>query len=131
MPIFLSILFIILVSLTMTLFSEKLLISNRGISGLMSNLIKKSWTDSTLCAGIVPLLPEPKMFLHARRSNSKLQFFQKNYESTRYPLIRGYDIWLGNFNENQAVHSDAFITILVWTSIDIKSEASFYFSFKS
>ena len=31
----------------MTLFSEKALISNRCISGLMSNLIKKSWTDST------------------------------------------------------------------------------------
>ena len=41
-----SALFIILVSLMMTLFSEKVLISNRYISGLMSNLIKKSWTDS-------------------------------------------------------------------------------------
>ena len=30
----------------MTLFSEKVLISNRCISDLMSNLIKKSWTDS-------------------------------------------------------------------------------------
>ena len=30
------------------IFSEKVLISNRRISGLMSNLIKKSWTDSTL-----------------------------------------------------------------------------------
>ena len=41
-----SALIIILVSLTMTLFSEKVLISNRCIGGLMSNLIKKSWTDS-------------------------------------------------------------------------------------
>ena len=32
----------------MTLFSEKVLISNRYISGLMSNLIKKSWTVSSL-----------------------------------------------------------------------------------
>ena len=32
----------------MTLFSEKVLISIRRISGLMSNLIKKSWTDSNL-----------------------------------------------------------------------------------
>ena len=39
-------LFIILVSLTMSLFSEKTLISNRCISGLMPNLIKKSWTVS-------------------------------------------------------------------------------------
>ena len=41
-----SALFIILASLTMTLFNEKVLISNRCISVLMSNLIKKSWTDS-------------------------------------------------------------------------------------
>ena len=39
-------LFIILVSLTMTRFSEKMLISTRCIHGFMSNLIKKSWTDS-------------------------------------------------------------------------------------
>ena len=42
------ILFIILVSLTMTRFSEKMLISTRFIHGFMSNLIKKSWTDSNL-----------------------------------------------------------------------------------
>ena len=42
-----SALFIILVSLIMTLFSEKILNSNRCISGLMPNLIKKSWTVST------------------------------------------------------------------------------------
>ena len=40
-----SALFIILVSL-MTFFSAKVLISNRCISGLMSKLIKKSWTVS-------------------------------------------------------------------------------------
>ena len=39
-------LFIILVCLTRSLFSEKMLTSNRCISGLMSNLIKKSWTVS-------------------------------------------------------------------------------------
>ena len=49
MPNFFSALFIILVSLTMTLFS-KVLISNRCISGLMSNLIKTSWADSILGA---------------------------------------------------------------------------------
>ena len=41
-------LFIILVSLRRSLFSEKMLISNKCISGLMSNLIKKSWTVSNL-----------------------------------------------------------------------------------
>ena len=42
-----SALFIILVGLTMTGFSEKMLVSTRCIHGFMSNLIKKSWTDST------------------------------------------------------------------------------------
>ena len=41
-------LFIILVSLTRSLFSENMLISNRCISGLMPNLIKKSWTVSNI-----------------------------------------------------------------------------------
>ena len=40
-------LFIILVGLTMTWFSEKMLISNICTHGLMTNLIKKSWTVST------------------------------------------------------------------------------------
>ena len=39
-------LFIILVDLTMTSFSEKMLIFNRCIQGLMTNLIKKSETVS-------------------------------------------------------------------------------------
>ena len=39
-------LFIILVNLTMSLFSEKNLIFNRCISGLMSNMTKKSWKVS-------------------------------------------------------------------------------------
>ena len=43
-----SALFIILVSLTMTWFSEKMLISTRCIHGVMSNLIKKFWTVSNL-----------------------------------------------------------------------------------
>ena len=37
----------IFVSLTMTSFSEKKFISSRCIHGFMSNLIKKSWTDSS------------------------------------------------------------------------------------
>ena len=42
-----SALFIILVSLTMTLLGEKVLISDTCISGLMPNLIKKSRTVSS------------------------------------------------------------------------------------
>ena len=41
-----SALFIILVGLAMTRFSEKVLISTRCIHGFIFNLIKKSWTDS-------------------------------------------------------------------------------------
>ena len=40
----LTMLFIILVGLTMSLFSDEMLISHRCIRGLMPNLIKKSWT---------------------------------------------------------------------------------------
>ena len=40
--------FIILVSLALTRFSEKMLISTGYIHGFMSNLIKKSWTDSNV-----------------------------------------------------------------------------------
>ena len=48
MPNFCRPLFIILLSLRMTLFSEKIFIFNRYISGLMPNLIKTSWTVSTV-----------------------------------------------------------------------------------
>ena len=51
--------FIILVALTRSLFSEKMLISNRYISGLMPNLIKKkSWTVSTakVWLGQIPIV---------------------------------------------------------------------------
>ena len=41
-------LFIILVSLTMSLFSEKVRISDICICDLMPNLIKESWKDSIL-----------------------------------------------------------------------------------
>ena len=41
-------LFILLASLKARLFSEKMLISTRCIRGFMSNLIKKSWTDSNI-----------------------------------------------------------------------------------
>ena len=44
-------LFIILVSLMMSLFSEKMLIFNRCISGSMSNLIEKSWKVSSRAVG--------------------------------------------------------------------------------
>ena len=44
-------LFIILLSLTMTWFSETTLFSTKCTHGFMSNLIKKSWTDSTFFVG--------------------------------------------------------------------------------
>ena len=53
-----SALFKILVSLTMTLFSKKVLNSNRCISGLMSNLIKKSSTVSNEQLSRWNLFPE-------------------------------------------------------------------------
>ena len=61
----LTMLFIILVSLTRSLFSEKMIISNRCISGLMPNLIKKSWTISTLwVAWLLLALPQWQSFVN-------------------------------------------------------------------
>ena len=52
-------LFIIMVSLTMTWFSDKMLTSTTCIYGFMSNLIKKSWTDSSLAIfGLKAGLPQ-------------------------------------------------------------------------
>ena len=47
-------LFIILVSLAMTFISGKMLNSTRCIHGFMSNLIKKSWTDSIIHVQMKP-----------------------------------------------------------------------------
>ena len=64
-------LFIILVRLTKSLFSEKLLILNRCISGLMSCLIKKSWTVSNL--GVVFILLGFLMVFSAMITNSMVE----------------------------------------------------------
>ena len=53
-----SALFVILASLRMTLFSKKVLIYNICISGLLSNLTKKSWTDSNTNCTFLPKLDE-------------------------------------------------------------------------
>ena len=64
-------LFIILVGLTMTWFSEKMLISNLCTHGLMPNLIKKSWTVSStgpirlvLSAALLCSAPSQTTFEH-------------------------------------------------------------------
>ena len=72
MPNFWSALFLILVSLTMTLLSEKILISNRCISGLMPNLIKKYWTHSNLPVGPFcqwPTYGVPWIFVYCSRNH--------------------------------------------------------------
>ena len=55
-----SALFIILVGLDVTLFSEQMLNSTRCIQSFMSNLIKKSWTVSTSNRSFVALNPGQK-----------------------------------------------------------------------
>ena len=63
-------LFIILVSLRMSLFSDKMLIFNRCISGLMSNLIKKSWTVSNQHLGFTHCA-----LVHFRGRTNKVAWF--------------------------------------------------------
>ena len=48
----------------MTRFSEKVLISTRCIHGFMSNLIKKSWTDSTVHGVHKKNIPDPRGMSH-------------------------------------------------------------------
>ena len=85
-------LFIILVSLTMTRFSEKILISTRCIHGVMSNLIKKSWKDSNQDATlklkselIYNILYIPiYRYIYWRTYSSLFQFFIRLY--MKWPL---------------------------------------------
>ena len=60
-----SALFIILVGLMMTWYDEKMSISNRWIRCLMPNLIKKSWTVSTLVLSIACSLYYVVVLLHS------------------------------------------------------------------
>ena len=75
-------LLIILVSLTRSLFSEKMLISNRCISALMPKLIKKSWTVST------------KYVPHSICVRfSQLQWMLQKFHVTR-SFDTSFDLWL-------------------------------------
>ena len=86
-------LFIILVSLMMSLFSEKMLIFNRCISGSMSNLIEKSWKVSIYQA-----------FLSAKRSSSRwtkvwisaLLFTLISLAAQNAALLLEHDFWVCN-----------------------------------
>ena len=72
-----SVLFIILVGLTMTWYSEKMPIFNRCIGGLMPNLIKKSWTVSSRATHL----------LVTKRHWTKSKFKGATSESIFYFLI--------------------------------------------
>ena len=65
----------------MTLPSEKVLISNRRISGLMSNLNKKTWTDSIIPTGsslkkaqVLDILALPNKNYYHRDQDSSFDF---------------------------------------------------------
>ena len=68
-------LFIILVSLTVTLFSGKMLIYTRCILGFMSNLIKKSWKDSISYAGDIV---SPVLMFNTKRRLQSYQLKKNN-----------------------------------------------------
>ena len=133
-------LFIILVSLRITLFCEKILISNRCISGLMSNLIKKSWTVSSVAGagvcvfwitGTTPItllyqgilsnvvFLKPKTLLNFYRflgkylKNFSVKFFFHNFFCVQCPIR----IWVLHF------------TVLVSRVIRLENQTTFYFYF--
>ena len=80
-------LFIILVSLIRSLFSEKMLISNRCISVLISNLIKKSWAVfNVLGTCLYPI--------HWKRILDIYSFLihmnEKEWISTKFPPLNNF-----------------------------------------
>ena len=78
-------LFITLVGLTMTWFGEKMLIFNKCRRGLMPNLIKKSWTVSTLKLGAVQL-NEWKELILAYNGTSKVEIWYKAFNLKSRPV---------------------------------------------
>ena len=77
---FLSVLFIILVGLTVTSFSEKMFIYTRSIHGFMSSSIKKSWTVIYQKFDyIIQFFISLSCFLifHLRKTNRQLLFWMR------------------------------------------------------
>ena len=80
-------LFMILVSLTRSLFSEKMLISNICIHGLMPNLIKKSWTVSNQNLQAIEAKPvESKNLVCSRMCTPDFHIFLRHWSSSRCNL---------------------------------------------
>ena len=86
-----SALFIILVSLRMILFSEKMLISNRWISGLMSNLIKKSWKVSSPHSP-VRIMTQVPWFMYQNRLGPSGGIYYPNFAPCFVLLYLNVDI---------------------------------------
>ena len=102
----------------MTLFSEKALISNRCISGLMPNLIKKSWTVSNVtlfimhnyctvcnvCIAIsyfilglqLPSRKKSQINQSNRVNHSNVSLDQKQYEIHKISRISSHRKLIGN-----------------------------------
>ena len=103
-------LFIILVGLTMTWFSEKMLIFNIRIRGLMPNLIKKSWTVSREEHYVVACAPNVCQYTRkeSKKRNRQSQFVvPPNFGTFRRPFRRSHYLWTRFFS----------FTTLFWTEI--------------
>ena len=103
-----------LISLTRSLFNEKMLISNRYISGLMPNLIKKSWTDSIINAITVNLHEMPLLRCYA--------FFWPNLK-TNHNILSLQD----SKTSDGPSCIDWFLCFLpIWTSFCCSSESNWW-----
>ena len=111
-------LFIILVSLTMTWFSEKMLISPWCIHGFMSNLIKTPWTDSihavTLCIAT--------QLVYLEWPHLPLSAFKKCTS-----FLRAH----GKFSRLSALIAAFFLTFFGFDGKGQKTSEAIFFGFKS
>ena len=87
-----SALFIILVGLTMTLFSYKMLISHRCIHGLIPNLVKKSWMVSNQ-AGVTRKAHPLKAVMTALFENFFLAASYALFMVQGFTLCTVYQFW--------------------------------------
>ena len=97
-----SALFIILLGLTMTLFSDNMLIFHSCICGLMPNLIKKSWTVSNKKVFAFGILHRPEKshkYSNARNIYAVLTRYEieKDFQSKVLQIKQNKTIRIGDF----------------------------------
>ena len=119
-----SALFIILLSLTITLSSEKVLNSNRCISGLMPNLITKSWTDSTLNVLGIQMFSILEFLYFVKLDNQKIKSHQPRSLGWTLCSCRIHSFAAGRFNEILGLRVITLLWIVRIVCVSTRTQAT-------